>query len=270
MMKNAIILGCSSGFGRATSLKLADEGYNIFGVHLDFGKNKEKAEEISDEIKSKGVFVKFYNSNAADEINRIEIINDIQNELEELDNKKISVLIHSLAFGALGPLIHEDPAKQLTRKKMDMTLNVMANSLLYWSQDLFHSNLFAENARVFALTSAGSGGVMKNYGGISVAKCALEAYVRQLAVELAPYKITVNALMPGTTDTPAGNVIPGFREMLHFAKQINPYKRNTQPTDIANVIALLSDEKSYWITGQIIGVDGGEDIVHFVPEEEGE
>jgi enoyl-[acyl-carrier-protein] reductase (NADH) len=109
---------------------------------------------------------------------------------------------------------------------------------------------------------------MMNYGGISVAKCALEAYVRQLAVELAPYKITVNALMPGTTDTPAGNVIPGFMQMLHFAKQINPYHRNTTPADVANVIALLSDEKSYWITGQIIGVDGGEDIVHFVPEEE--
>ena len=267
-MKNAIILGCSSGFGRATSLKLAEEGFNIFGVHLDFGKNKEKAEEIADEIKAKGVFVKFFNTNAADDFNRAEIITDIQKELENHENKKINTLIHSLAFGALGPLIHEDTSKQLTRKKMDMTLNVMANSLLYWSQDLFHSNLFAENARIFALTSAGSGGVMKNYGGISVAKCALEAYVRQLAVELAPFKITCNALMPGTTDTPAGNVIPGFKQMLHFAKQINPYKRNTRPTDIANVIALLSDEKSYWITGQIIGVDGGEDIVHFVPEEE--
>jgi len=267
MKKNAIILGCSSGFGRATSMKLAEEGYNIFGVHLDFGKNKEKAEEFAEEIRKKGVFVKFYNSNAADDFNRADIINDIQEDMMNLDNKKINVLIHSLAFGALGPLIHEDPVKQLTRKKMDMTLNVMANSLLYWSQDLFHSKLFAENARIFALTSAGSGGVMMNYGGISVAKCALEAYVRQLAVELAPYKITCNALMPGTTDTPAGNVIPGFKQMLHFAKQINPYKRNTQPTDIANVIALLADEKSYWITGQIIGVDGGEDIVHFVPED---
>ncbi len=270
MMKNAIILGSSSGFGRATSLKLAEEGYNIFGVHLDFGKGKEKAEEIAEEIRAKGVFVKFYNSNAADDFNRAGIISDIQEDLEGFENKKISVLIHSLAFGALGPLIHEDATKQLTRKKMDMTLNVMANSLLYWSQDLFHSNLFAENARIFALTSAGSGGVMKNYGGISVAKCALEAYVRQLAVELAPFKITCNALMPGTTDTPAGNVIPGFKQMLHFAKQINPYKRNTEPSDVANVIALLADEKSYWITGQIIGVDGGEDIVHFVADEEEE
>jgi enoyl-[acyl-carrier protein] reductase III len=267
-MKNAIILGSSSGFGRATALKLAEEGYNIFGVHLDFGKNKEKAEEIAEEIKQKGVFVKFYNSNAADDFNRKDIIDDIMKELDCFENKNINVLVHSLAFGALGPLIHEDPTKQLTRKKMDMTLNVMANSLLYWAQDLFHGNLFAKNARVFALTSAGSGGVMKNYGGISVAKCALEAYVRQLAVELAPYMITVNALMPGTTDTPAGNVIPGFTQMLHFAKQINPYHRNTQPSDVANVIALLSDEKSYWITGQIIGVDGGEDIVHFVPGEE--
>ncbi len=267
-MKNALILGCSSGFGRATALKLADEGYNIFGVHLDFGKNKEKAEALGDEINSKGVFVTFYNTNAADDFNRKDVITDIQKKLKNFENSKINVMLHSLAFGALGPLIHEDESKQLTRKKMDMTLNVMANSLLYWTQDLFHNHLFAENARIFALTSAGSGGVMMNYGGISVAKCALEAYVRQLAVELAPYKITVNALMPGTTDTPAGNVIPGFKQMLHFAKQINPYKRNTEPSDVANVVALLADERSYWITGQTIGVDGGEDIVHFVPEDE--
>jgi len=265
-MKNAIILGSSSGFGRATALKLAEEGYNIFGIHLDFGKNKEKADQIVEEIQAKGTFVKFYNTNAADDFNRLDVIKDIQKELQNFDNQKINVLVHSLAFGALGPLIHEDPTKQLTRKKMDMTLNVMANSLLYWAQDIFHGHLFSENARVFALTSAGSGGVMLNYGGISVAKCALEAYVRQLAVELAPYRITVNALMPGTTDTPAGNVIPGFKQMLHYAKQINPYGKNTEPADVANVIALLADEKSYWITGQIIGVDGGEDIVHFVPE----
>ena len=267
-MKNAIILGSSSGFGRATALKLAEEGYNIFGVHLDFGKNKEVAEDLAKEIEAKGVFVKFYNSNAADDIKRAEMIEDIKENLAKLENGKISILIHSLAFGALGPLIHEDPSKQLTRKKMDMTLNVMANSLLYWTQDILHNNLFGEYARIFALTSAGSGGVMMNYGGISVAKCALEAYVRQLAMELAPYNITVNALMPGTTDTPAGNVIPGFKQMLRFSKQINPYKRNTEPRDVANVIALLSDEKSYWITGQIIGVDGGEDIVHFVPDAE--
>ena len=153
--------------------------------------------------------------------------------------------------------IDVDEGKQLTRKKMDMTLNVMANSLLYWTQDILHEKLFAENSRIFALTSAGAGGVMQNYGAVSVAKSALEAYVRQLAVELAPYKITVNALMPGTTNTPAGNVIPGFDQMLHFSKQINPYNRNTEPIDIAKVIELLSEERSYWITGQIIHSRGG-------------
>jgi len=267
-MKNAIILGSSSGFGRATALELASNGFNIFGIHLDFGKNKEKAAEIVEQIKAKGVKVKFYNANAADDMNRKDMIEDIKKELTDYENPKINVLVHSLAFGALGPLIHEDPSKQLTRKKMDMTLNVMANSLLYWTQDIFHENLFAENSRIFALTSAGSSGVMMNYGGISVAKCALEAYVRQLAVELAKYKITVNALMPGTTNTPAGQVIPGFQQMLRFAKQINPNKRNTMPEDVARTIVLLSRENSYWITGQTIGVDGGEDIVYFVPDEE--
>ena len=130
-MKNAIILGASSGFGRATAMKLADEGYNIFGVHLDFGKNKAKVDEFVEELKKKNVFVKFYNTNAADDFNRKDVIVDIEKELEQFDNKKINVLLHSLAFGALGPLIHVDETKQLTRKKMEAQVMPLLSLLEY-------------------------------------------------------------------------------------------------------------------------------------------
>ena len=65
-------------------------------------------------------------------------------------------------------------------------MDVMANSLVYWTQDLFFANLLSPGGRIFAMTSAGDHIVWPAYGAVSAAKCALESYVRQLAVELAP------------------------------------------------------------------------------------
>ena len=67
---------------------------------------------------------------------------------------------------------------------MSMTLDVMAHSLVYWTQGLVQRDLFANNGRIFALTSAGSHTVIPNYGAVSAAKAALESHIRQLSVEL--------------------------------------------------------------------------------------
>ena len=260
--KYALILGCSGGFGRATALELAGLGYNIFGVHLDFGSNKKNAEELHEQIKKMGVKVMFFNLNAADEKNRDDVIEKIKNALADEPDSYINVLIHSLAFGSIGPLIAPVEADQLQKKNLEMTLHVMAHSLLYWSQDLIHNKLIREGSKIITLTSAGSSRAMKNYGAVSVAKAALESYVRQLAVELAPYKITVNALSPGVTNTQAVKHIPGYESMLEASKRINPNQRNTLPEDVSKAISLFINDKSYWITGQIIAVDGGESIVN--------
>jgi enoyl-[acyl-carrier-protein] reductase (NADH) len=131
---------------------------------------------------------------------------------------------------------------------------------------LFLEKLLAENSRIFALTSVGSSRAMVNYGAISAAKAAIEAYIRQIAVELAPYKITANAILAGITDTPAARKIPGFETMLSHAKDHNPFGRNTVPSDVAKAISMLVDENFYWITGQTLGVDGGENIKNFIEE----
>jgi len=139
-----------------------------------------------------------------------------------------------------------------------MTLNVMANSLVYWVQDLYRSGLLGRGSKVFALTSAGSSKVAASYGAVSAAKAALEAYVRQLAFELARSGVAVNAIRAGVTLTPALRKIPGHERIVQRAQEINPHGRLTTPEDVAQAIALMCRAPSTWITGNVIGVDGGE------------
>ena len=262
----ALILGVSSGFGRATALELAKKGFNIYGAHLDFGPNKKKADELVDIISALGVKCKFFNVNAADESRRKEIIESIQEDFKSEINPRLRVVLHSLAFGAIKPFFSENHDDMVNKKQIEMTMDVMANSLLYWTQEIFKAKLFAKNSRIFALTSIGSHRTMNNYGSVGAAKAALESYVRQIAVELAPYEITANAICAGLTDTPASNKIPGFTNMLEHAKAHNPFRRNTLPEDVAQAISMLADEKFYWINGQNIAVDGGESILNFIEQ----
>jgi enoyl-[acyl-carrier protein] reductase III len=261
--KYALILGSSSGFGQATALELAKRGFHIIGVHLDIGSAKKNTENQKKQLEELGVETMFFNVNAAEDSNREMIIQAIKDKFRTEDNSFIKCVLHSLAFGAIGPFLSQNPDQQINRKKMEMTLNVMSNSLLYWSQDLFHAGLLCENSRIFAMTSSGSTQAMVNYGALAVAKAALEAYIRQLAIEFAQYKITFNGILAGITDTPAARKIPDFDKMLNFARRQNPHKKNTQPIDVAKVIALLANDDSYWVTGSIIYVDGGENIANY-------
>src|SRR5215471_15373950 len=140
----ALILGASSGFGEATSLELARRGMDVFGVHLDRRATMPNVERIVTEIRGLGRQAEFFNVNAADEDKRREVLAAIGAK-----GAKVRVLMHSLAFGTLRPFIHDEPREALTRQQMEMTLDVMAHSLVYWTQDLLSVGLFAPGARIY-------------------------------------------------------------------------------------------------------------------------
>lgn len=250
----ALILGASSGFGGACALEFAKSGYNIAGVHLDRKAGMENVKKIRRQIESEGRQSIFFNINAADEEKRQETLNELAEEIAK-HGGTVAVMLHSLAFGTLRHFIGEKP---LTQKQMNMTLDVMAHSLVYWTQDLVAMGLMGEGGRIFAMTSSGSLRIYASYGAISAAKCALESHTRQLAMELAPHKITVNALRGGVTKTPAAKIIPESAILFEEARKRNPYRRLTVPVDIAKAVVALSVPGTYWITGNVINVDGGE------------
>ena len=119
----------------------------------------------------------------------------------------------------------------------------------------------ASGATVWAMTSGGDTRVIPTYGAVSAAKACLDSHVRQLAVELAPLGVRVNAIRAGVTDTPALRKIPVHAELMDQASRRNPSGRMTTPVDIASAIAVLAQPGAAWMTGNVINVDGGEEVV---------
>ena len=254
----ALILGASSGFGEATALELSAQGMNICGVHLDRRGTLPHVQEVTDAIQKNNRKPLFFNINAADEEKRSEVVASLKSQIGD---GLVRVFMHSLAFGTLKPFLGNTPEEQITPAQMNMTLDVMAHSLVYWVQDLLKEGLLRDGSRIFAMTSSGSLVMAPTYGAVSAAKCALESHVRQLTLELAGRGITINAIRAGVTDTPSLQKIPGHDVMIEAALKRNPAGRLTTPQDVAKAIAALSHSEIGWLTGNVINVDGGEMIV---------
>lgn len=257
----ALILGASSGFGAATARALAQAGMNIFGIHLDRRNTMANVERLISDIQAQGRQATFFNINAADAERRAETVEKMKQALNNTPGFGVRVLMHSLAFGTLKTFIGETEKEQISPAQVAMTLDVMANSLIYWTQDVVREGMMGPGGRIFSMTSGGDLHVIPAYGAVSGAKAALEAYTRQLAVELAPKGITVNALKAGVSNTPALQKIPGSALLLEGAMRRNPHGRLTTAEDVAQAIVTLSGAGAAWITGNVINVDGGEDIV---------
>ena len=258
----ALVLGASSGFGEAVSLALAEAGVSVVGVHLDRKATLPNAERIAAAVRGHGREALFFNVNAADPDRRTEVLDAVQRHLDERGAAgRLRVLLHSLAFGTLKPFIAEPIKDAVSKDQMDMTLDVMAHSLVYWTQDVVVRGLMGDGGRVLAMTSGGGSRVLPSYGPVSAAKAALESHVRQLAMELAPRGITVNAVRAGVTDTPALQKIPGAEKIKAVALARNPSGRLTTPADVARAIVAFAHSSTYWMTGNVLGVDGGEDVI---------
>jgi len=254
-----LILGASSGFGAASARAFAQAGHNILGVHLDRSATRPIVEAIQTDVRAAGVQCHFFNINAADETKRGETLQRIGQLLEE-HGGQVRVLIHSLAFGSLLPLVGNEEQAALRPKQMTMTLEVMGHSLVWWARDLVRQGLMGSGGRIFAMTSSGSHSAFHAYGAVGAAKAALESHIRYLAMELAPLQITANSILAGVTDTPALRKIPGHEDLIENARKRNPSQRLTRCEDVAECLVTLSKEGTHWMTGNTLRVDGGEDI----------
>ena len=254
MSEWVLLLGGSTGHGAATAKKLAKGGYGIIAFHFDRGEAKKIAEETISEVNElTSGKCHYFNTNAAAE----ETIDKHIPEIQKITNgKALKLLLHSIAFGTTTNFFGEKP---VTQRQMDMTIHVMGNSLLYWTQKLFGEGLLGKGSRVMGLTSEGNYLAMEGYGPVSVAKVAMEAIIRQIGWELGQYGITANAIQAGITPTRAlTKITDRWEEWVESTKKRNPMRRTTMPEDVAGTISMLLKPEADFINCSIIYCDGGE------------
>ena len=255
----ALILGCSSGFGAAASLSLARSGYNVAGVHLDRRSRREQIAVLEEQLREHGAHVHFTNANASSAAKREACLNSLA---DVTGPGGVQVVLHSLAFGSLRPLLG-DVEVATTPAQLQMTMDVMAHSLVWWVQDLVRREMLQSGARVFAMTSAGGERVYPSYGAVASAKAALESHVRQLAFELRGRGIAVNAICAGVTDTAALRQIPGHEKLIGAALDRSGFTppRLCSVEEVADAIVALADERLSLLTGNVLRVDGLESLL---------
>ena len=253
----ALILGGSSGLGLATAKKLAKHGMNICIVHRNSRAQENQIKLEFDAIKSEGIQFKAFNMDAFKTEKRDYIIAELKNTFG--DKGSIRTLVHSVAKGNLKPML-DDENVTLKTDDFSLTINAMAISLYDWTKAIFEAKFFTDDARIISFTSEGNTKAWKNYAAVSAAKVALEAITRNIALEFSPFGIRANCIQAGVTDTASLRMIPGSDKIKEHSLKRNPYKRLTQPDDVANVVYLLSKDEARWINGTIIKVDGGESL----------
>jgi enoyl-[acyl-carrier-protein] reductase (NADH) len=254
MLDWVLLLGGSTGHGAATAKRLAKDGYGIIAFHFDRGDAKKIAMNNIEEVNnlSKGR-CHYFNTNAAS----VETIENYLPKIKEITNgEPLKLLLHSIAFGTTTNFFGDQP---VTQRQMDMTVHVMGNSLLYWTQHLFKNNLLANGSRVMGLTSEGNYLAMEGYGPVSVAKVAMEAIIRQIGWELGEFGVTANAVQAGITPTRAlTKITDNWETWVKNTKKRNPMGRTTTPDDIASTISMLLKPEANFINCSIIYCDGGE------------
>jgi len=254
----AVVLGGSQGLGLATVRKLLLEDIPVIAIHRDMRKDMKQITEDFASLSNGSTPFYTIHKDAIQEKGQLEILRDIKKILGP--DAKVRLLVHSIARGNLKPMISNSQEPTLSAVDFKITGEAMAYNMYTWVKLLFREALFSSNPRVIAFTSEGSTRVIPGYGAVAAAKAALEAIIRQIAVEFAPRGLRANGLQAGVTPTDSMKRIPGSTEILDRTSKRNPSGRLTRPEDIADVVYLLSRPEAAWINGAIIKVDGGESL----------
>jgi enoyl-[acyl-carrier protein] reductase I len=171
----------------------------------------------------------------------------------------LDILVHAIAFASRDDLSR--PFVDTPRDGFRLALDVSAFSLIALARGAMPLMKNAGAGSIITLTFAGSSRVFPNYNVMGVAKAALEASVRYLAAELGSSGIRVNAISAGPIKTLSAAGIRNFRDMLHVAEERAPLKRNISGEEVAEAALLLASSSGSGITGQVIYVDAGLNIM---------
>jgi enoyl-[acyl-carrier protein] reductase I len=170
---------------------------------------------------------------------------------------RIDFLLHSVAFAPREAL--SEPFLQTSREAFHTALDISAYSLVALSQRA--APLMTQGGSIIAMTYLGSEKVLPNYNVMGVAKAALESSARYLAYNLGPQNIRVNCISAGPTNTLAARGIGDFSDMLKIARERAPLDWKGEAQELAGTGVYLASDASAKMTGQVLYVDGGYQIM---------
>lgn len=226
-MKNIVIVGCGSGIGLATAKELQHSHY-ILGI------SKTKTPEIEQ------LNIQFFEKN---------ILSD------HLDDIEFPEIIDGLVY-APGS-INLKPFNRLSENdfKNDFEINVLGAVKMI--QKLQPNLKKSESASIVLFSSVAAKTGMPFHASIASSKAAIEGLTRSLAAEFAMQKIRVNAIAPSLTNTKLASQLLSSEEKKEASAKRHPLQKIGSAEEMAKMTVFLLSESASWITGQIIGIDGG-------------
>ncbi|MFF2912349.1 SDR family oxidoreductase [Paenibacillus sp. NPDC057934] len=238
--KVAVVTGSSRGIGRAIAEELARNGAKVV---VNYSSSPDKAEEVVSEIKQNGG-------------EAVAIQADISSvaQLEKLFEETVKV------FGALDILVNNagvmmtKPLAAVTEEDFDKQFSINVKGTFFAIQQAVKH--MGQGGRIINFSTSVAGVMFPTYSVYAGSKGAVEQFTRQLAKELGPKGITINAVAPGPVNTELFTVGKS-EEQIDGIRKMNAFGRLGEPEDIAGAVAFFASDASGWVTGQTLRVNGG-------------
>lgn len=250
--KNALVTGIANNrsiaWGIAQQLHQAGANLGITYLPDEKGKLEKKVAELVEPLDPS----LFLPCNVQDDAQVDAAFDAIREKWGKLD-----ILIHCLAFANKEDLSGD--FSNTSREGFKLALDISAYSLIRLAGAAKH--LMTEGGSIVTLTYLGGVKVIPNYNVMGIAKSALEMNVRYLASELGPQNIRVNGISAGPIRTLASSAVGGILDMIHHVEKVAPLRRTVTQTEVGNAAAFLSSDLASGITGQILYVDSGYEIM---------
>ena len=239
--KIALVTGASRGIGKAIALHLAEEGAQII---VNYAKNSEKAKEVVAAVESTGGKALAMQAD-------VSCWQEVEKMVDSIYEKfgRIDILVNNAGVNRDELLI------SMEKKDWDAVINTNLGGLFHCTKAVAKYMMIQKNGRIINMSSVAGERGGRGQSNYAASKGGVNAFTRSVAMELAPKKITVNAIAPGVIETEMSSTV--IRRAKDFILNSVALKRLGQPEEIAKVVAFLASDDSSYITGEVIRVDGG-------------